>query len=145
MATPAMEHRIGTTADGPTGVGGREQQADHRTNRQIVEVISDEGSLLNAHPQLLLQGGEGGRLVFDADQAMADAELPGPHLRCSSLATTEKGDLKPRLLHQANPQTIAHIEALAQLPRGVKPKATIGEHAIHVQHKQLNRSQAMPQ
>ncbi len=69
---------------------------------------------------------------------MVDAQLPGTHLRRSSLATTEEGDIKPRLLQQADPKTIAHIEALDQLPLGIEPEAPIGEHAIHVQHEQLN-------
>ena len=69
---------------------------------------------------------------------MADAQLPCPHLRCPSLAATEKGDMEPRLLQQADAKAIADIEALGQLPRGVKPEAPIGEHTIHIQHKQLN-------
>jgi hypothetical protein len=53
--------------------------------------------------------------------------------------------VKPRLLQQADAKAIADIEALAQLPRGVKPEAPIGEHTINIQHKQLNRSEAAPQ
>ncbi len=59
MAALAAEHSIGTAADGPTGVGGCEQQTNHRPNGQIVEVISHEGRLLGAHPQLVLKGREG--------------------------------------------------------------------------------------
>ena len=76
---------------------------------------------------------------------MVDAQLPGPHLRGPSLATTEKGDVKPRLLQQADPQAIAHIKAFAQLPLGIEPEAAVGEHTIHIQHEQLNGSQAAPQ
>ena len=145
MATAPAKHSIGSAADGLTGVGGGEQQTNHRPNGQIVEVVSHEGGLLDAHPHLVLKGREGGRLVFDAHEAMVDAQLPCPHLRRSSLATTEKGDVKPRLLQQADAKAIADIEALAQLPRGVKPEAPIGEHTINIQHKQLNRSEAAPQ
>ena len=75
---------------------------------------------------------------------MADAQLPGPHLRRSSLATTEKGDMKTCLLQQADPKTIAYVESLAQMPFGVEPKAPIGENTVHVQHEQLNRPQPLP-
>ena len=61
------------------------------------------------------------------------------------LPTTEKGDLKSSLLQQADPQTIAHIEALAQLPLGVEPEAPIGEHTVYIQDQQLNGFQALPQ
>ena len=88
MAPPAAEHRIGSTTDGPTGIGGCEQQTDHRPNRQIVEVIAHKGRLRGAHSQFVLKGCEGSRLVLDADKAMADAQLPGTHLCRSSLATT---------------------------------------------------------
>ena len=74
---------------------------------------------------------------------MADAQLPGPHLRRSSLATTEKGDMKTCLLQQADPKTIAYVEALAQMPFGVEPKAPICEHSIYVEYEQLNCSQAV--
>ena len=145
MAALAADHSIGSATNGPTGIGGCEQQPDHRPNGQIVEVISYKGRLLGAHPQLVLKGHEGGGLVLDSHKAMADAQLPCPHLRRSSLTTTEKGDVKPRLLQQADAKAIADIEALAQLPRGVKPEAPIGEHTINIQHKQLNRSEAAPQ
>jgi hypothetical protein len=46
--------------------------------------------------------------------------------------------MKPRLLKQSDPKTIAHIEALDQLPLGIEPEAPIGEDAIHVQHEQFN-------
>jgi len=145
MAAMAAEHRIGTAPDGSTGVGGCEQQSDHWPNGQIVEVIAHKGRLLGAHTQLVLQGREGSGLVLNADKAMADAQLPGPYFRRSSLATTQESDLKPRLLQQPDPKTIAHIEALAQLPFGVEPEAPIGEHAIHIQHEQLNCFQAAMQ
>ena len=138
MAALAAEHRIGSATNGPTCIGGCEQQPDHRSNGQIVEVITNKGRLLGAHPQLVLKGREGGGLVLDSHKAMADAQLPCPHLRRSSLTTTEKGDVKPRLLQQADAKSIAHIETFAQVPFGIKPEAPIGEHTINIQHKQLN-------
>ena len=53
-----------------------------------------------------------------------------PHFCRSSLPTTEKGDVKPRLLKQADSKAIADIKALAQMPLGIEPKAPIGEHAV---------------
>ena len=52
--------------------------------------------------------------------------------------------MQPRLLKQADPKTIAHIEALDQLPLGIEPETPIGEDAIHVQDEQFNGSQAAP-
>ena len=145
MATVPVKHSIGSEPDGLAGVGGGEQQTNHRSNGQIVEVVSHERGLLEAHPHVVLKGREGGRLVFDAHEAMVDAQLPCPHLRRSSLATAEESDINSRLLQQADPKPIAYIEALAQVPFGIKPEASIGEHTIYVQHEQLNRFQAMPQ
>ena len=138
MATTPAKHSIGIAADGLTGVGGGEQKTNHRPNGQIVEVVSHEGGLLDAHTHVVLKAREGGRLVFDAHEAMVDAQLPCTHLRRSSLATAEEGDVNPRLLQQADPKPIAHIEALAQLPLGIEPETPIGEDAIHVQDEQFN-------
>ena len=138
MAALTAEHRSGTAPDGPTGVGGCEQKCHNRPDGQIVEVIAHKGRLRGANSQFVLKGREGRRLVLDADKAMADAQLPGTHLCRSSLATTEEGDMKPRLLKQADPKTIAHIEAFDQLPLGIEPEASIGEDAIHIQHEQFN-------
>ena len=145
MATAPAKHSIGSAADGLTGVGGGEQQTNYWPNGQIVEVVSHEGGLLDAHPNLVLKDREGGRLVFDAHEAMVDAQLLCPHLRRSTLATAEEGDVNPRLLQQADPKPIAHIEALTQLPLGIEPEAPVGEHSIHIQHEQLNGSQLAPQ
>ena len=145
VAASAAEHRIGTAPDGPAGIGGCEQQSDNRPNGQIVEVIANKGRLLGTYPQFFLKGSEGGWFVLDAHKAMVNAQLPCPHLCSSSLATTEKGNVKPRLLQQTNTKTIANIKALAQLPLGIEPEAPIGEHTINVEHEQLNRSQAAPQ
>ena len=98
MATLPAKHSIGTAADWLTGIGGGEQQTNHRPNGQIVEVVSDESRLLNAHPHLVLKGRERGRLVFDVNEAMVDAQLACPHLSRSSLATAEEGDVNPCLL-----------------------------------------------
>ena len=145
MATVPVKHSIGSEPDGLAGVGGGEQQTNHRSNGQIVEVVSHERGLLEGNPHVVLKGREGGRLVFDAHEAMVDAQLPCPHLRRSTLATAEEGDVNPRLLQQADPKPIAHIEALAQLPLGIEPEAPIGEHSIHIQHEKLNGSQLVPQ
>ena len=145
MATSPAKHSICSAADRLTGVGGGEQQTNHRQYGQIVEIVSHEGGLLDAYPHVVLKGRECGRLVFDAHEAMVDAQLPCPHLRRSSLATAEEGDVNPRLLQQADPKPIAHIEALAQLPLGIEPEAPIGEHSIYIKHEQLTGSQLAPQ
>ena len=49
VAAPAAKYRIGTAADGSTGVRRCEQQSDHRPNGQIVEVISYKGGLRGIH------------------------------------------------------------------------------------------------
>ena len=113
MATVPAKHSIGSATDGSTGISGRKQQSDHRSNGQIVEIVSQEGGLLDAHPHVVLKSREGGRFVFDANEAMVDAQLPCSHLRRSSLATAKESDVNPSLLQQADPQPIAHIEALA--------------------------------
>ena len=81
MATAVFHHSIGSAVDGSAGIGGCKKQSDNRANGQVVEVIPDEGGLLCTHPKLVLQGREGCWLVFDADEAMGDAQLPGPDLR----------------------------------------------------------------
>ena len=98
MATRAVENGIGTTAHRLTGVGGCEQQADHRAYGQIVEVISHKGRLCTVHPQLFLQSAEGGWLVLNTYEAMDDAQLLSPRLRRTSLATTKKGYVKSLML-----------------------------------------------
>ena len=97
MAASALQHRIGASADGPTGIGRCEQQSDCRPYRQIIEIISYKGRLCIAHPQLVLPGVESDWLVLDSNDAVDDAQLPSASLRSTSLATTQKGDVKPFL------------------------------------------------
>tara|TARA_Y100001954_G_C15361093_1_gene384016 strand:- start:205 stop:501 length:297 start_codon:yes stop_codon:yes gene_type:complete len=98
MAALSMKYCIGTAPDGATGIGGCEQKLNHRSNGQVVEVIAYEGCLLDAHTQLLLKRLESCWFVLDAHKAMADPKLPSTHFCRSSLATTEKGNVKPCLL-----------------------------------------------
>ena len=117
MATAPAKHSISSAADGLTGVGGGDQQTNHRPNGQIVEVVSHEGGLRDAHPHVVLKSREGGRFVFDAHEAMVDAQLPCSHLRRSSLATAKESDVNPRLLQQADPQPIACLLYTSPSPR----------------------------
>jgi hypothetical protein len=144
MATFAAEHCISTAPDGATGIGGCEQESHHRPHGQVVEVIPNERCLRCAHPKLVLQGRESSWFVFDADKAMADAQLSGSHLCRSPLPATEKGDVQASLLQEANAETIPHIEAFAQLACGIEPETPIGQNAIHIKHQQLHGAQSLP-
>ena len=102
---------------------------------QIIEVVAHKCCACNAGTNLCLQLLECGWFVFDADQAVLDAQLLCAHLCGATASSAQEGQLKPGLLKEADAQAIAYIEAFLKLAIGVKPQPTIGEDSIHIQNK----------
>ncbi len=124
------------------GISWSHQQSDNGADGQVIEVVADEGRFGTVDPELLLELDQRLRFVFDAHETVLNSQLACPHFSGAALTATEEGDFDACLLKQANPETVSHIKPFDQLPAGIKPKPSIREYAIDIEHQQLDLSQS---
>jgi len=144
MAAVAAQYPVRLTTDCVAGISRREQQADLASDRQVIEIVTDEAGALGGDAQVVLQLRQCFRFVFDAHQTVLDAQLLCPDLGGTTLAATEKGECETRLLQESDSQSVAHIEALLELALRTEPEAAVGEHAVHVEHQEFEGSELLP-
>ena len=89
----------------------------------------------------MLQCLECGWFVLDAHQAVVDVQLACPCFCGTAIATAEQRQFDPGLLQQFQAEPIANIEAFLEPTCRIKPEASIGQHAIHIQHQKLQLGQ----
>ena len=102
---------------------------------QIVKVVAHKCGAGNADAKLCLQLLKSGWFVFDAHQAVLDAQLLCAHLCGATATSAQEGQLETGLLKEADAQAIAHIETFLKLAIGVEPQPSIREDSIHVQNQ----------
>ena len=101
MASVAAQHPVRLATDCRAGVSWCEQQADLASDRQIIEIVTDEAGALGGDAEVVLQLRQCPRFVLDAHQTVLDAQLLCPDLGGATLATTEEGERETGLLQQA--------------------------------------------
>ena len=115
MAAVTAQHPVRLATDCCAGVSWCEQQADLASDRQIIEIVTNEAGALGGDAEVVLQLRQCPRFVLDAHQTVLDAQLLCPDLGGATLAATEEGECETGLLQQADAQSVAHIETLLEL------------------------------
>ena len=69
---------------------------------QVVEVVADKCGAGDTDAKLCLELLKGGWFVFDAHQAVFDAQLLGSDFCCSSATSAQEGQLQPCLLKESD-------------------------------------------
>ena len=98
MAAAVSQYPISLSLYCRTGVRRGYQQANAMAYGQVVEVVADKCGAGDTDAKLCLELLKGGWFVFDAHQAVFDAQLPGSHLGGATFAAAQKSQLQARLL-----------------------------------------------
>src|SRR5690554_3954157 len=132
-------------ADEAVSAGHRHAQADAAHDRQVRQVVTEEGDLFQLHWYLLAQLGQCGKLVFTALDQVLDTEVGSPALHQWRVAATDDCGLHTGGDQHLDAVAVQGVERLEFGAVGHEVQAAIGEHAIHVEDRQANSAGAFQQ
>ena len=93
MATTPAQNSVGLPAQSKAAIGWGDEQPHLMAYRQIVEIITHEGGTVRCRTHMLLELGQGCRLVFDANETVLDAQLMGPNFGGPPFATAQESQV----------------------------------------------------
>jgi hypothetical protein len=128
------------SAGAGVSVGNRKCQTDLAQHGNVRGVIPNECTLCGRHPELHRQDPKVPQFVVTSLDHMADGEFPTAACHRRGAAPGNDGDADAGTRQGFQSVTVLDVEALQLLAARAVIQAPIGEHAIHIQDQQANRS-----